>query len=890
MAQWRKSEKIRYYAAYTLLFVMMIPIVYILLFSSGKSLIWKQDGFLQHYVALSYFGKWGREVLKNIFLLHNFQIPLWDFHVGYGSDVITTFHYYVIGDPLNLISIAVPAKYSEYLYDALILLRMYLSGASFSYFCFERKKGKKAVLAGAMGYVFCGAVIYGAVCHPFFINPMIYLPLLLVGAERIFRGERPTLFILMVFLSAVSNFYFFYTIAFAVCFYVCVRFFTFRQKYEFKEFCIVIGRFFCYACVGMLMSAVILIPVVMQFMQTDRMKADQSIPVLYQLSYYKKFMMRFLAAGSLERRTNLGFTAPALLAVFVLFGKKKQHSALKASFFIMTAMLWIPVFGKVLNGFSYISNRWSWIYAALVSYILVTVWEDMLIYKNTSVKFVVIGGLIYIAGYFAVGTKGHEVWIGILFLFAVLFPLFVARFWNNKNSIRFASFVFLCVMLLHIGLNWFGIFYLPGKNNKSNYVTAKTAWEKIITSSAFAMRQVALEEKNFFRFDRDDFNFSRNTAALAGVNGLDYYWSLENGSIAEYLADMDMRRFRSYNYTDLDGRVSLNAIAGVKYYVRSKKRKAVPFGYQYKEKVVLGAREYHIYKNKYALPLGVLYSSYIPREEYEDMKPIERQEAMMQGVVIDEQELPVKDFPKTNPDFTSRSLNYKIECDKNVEIRPDGSFLVKKKGGRAKLKFSAPGKCEIYLWFQGVNIKSKDVRENEFIMNINSDSAKTSWRYTDKTHRLYSGQKDFLVNLGYHETASSSVAVRFNQKGTYRFEDMKLICQPMETYARQAETLRSCKLEHEEIGINMVKGTVNLPKQQMLFLSIPYSSGWKALVDGEKTPLIKANVMFMALPLEGGEHDIELYYRTPGLYLGIVISCVGFLVFAATILCHKKKK
>ena len=74
------------------------------------------------------------------------------------------------------------------------------------------------------------------------------------------------------------------------------------------------------------------------------------------------------------------------------------------------------------------------------------------------------------------------------------------------------------------------------------------------------------------------------------------------------------------------------------------------------------------------------------------MKPIERQEAMMQGVVIDEQELPVKDFPKTNPDFTSRSLNYKIECDKNVEIRPDGSFLVKKKGGRAKLKFSAPGK------------------------------------------------------------------------------------------------------------------------------------------------------------------------------------------------------
>lgn len=36
-----------------------------------------------------------------------------------------------------------------------------------------------------------------------------FFPLLLIGCERIFRKKRPGLFIFMVFLTAVSNFYFF---------------------------------------------------------------------------------------------------------------------------------------------------------------------------------------------------------------------------------------------------------------------------------------------------------------------------------------------------------------------------------------------------------------------------------------------------------------------------------------------------------------------------------------------------------------------------------------------------------------------------------------------------------------------------------------------------------
>ena len=53
---------------------------------------------------------------------------MWDMHIGYGSDNLTTLHYYVIGDPLTLLSVFVPEKDTEILYELLIFLRIYLAG------------------------------------------------------------------------------------------------------------------------------------------------------------------------------------------------------------------------------------------------------------------------------------------------------------------------------------------------------------------------------------------------------------------------------------------------------------------------------------------------------------------------------------------------------------------------------------------------------------------------------------------------------------------------------------------------------------------------------------------------------------------------------------------
>ena len=172
----------------------MALILYLFFYLNGKSLIWSHDGVPQHLNSLAYYGEYLREILRQLFIEHKLEIPMWDMHIGYGSDILTTLHYYVIGDPLTLLSVFVPVDKTEYLYEFLIFFRIYLAGITFSSYCFYHKNSKQATLLGALIYIFAGWTIYASMKHPYFANPMIYLPLILLGIDKIYRREKPYLF------------------------------------------------------------------------------------------------------------------------------------------------------------------------------------------------------------------------------------------------------------------------------------------------------------------------------------------------------------------------------------------------------------------------------------------------------------------------------------------------------------------------------------------------------------------------------------------------------------------------------------------------------------------------------------------------------------------------
>ena len=91
--------------SYTIMFAGLCLLVFSQFFFSGRSFVRNGDGLFQHIKALAYYGKWLRQILQGIVRDHRLSVPSWSFSLGLGADIVTTLHYYVIGDPLNLLSI-----------------------------------------------------------------------------------------------------------------------------------------------------------------------------------------------------------------------------------------------------------------------------------------------------------------------------------------------------------------------------------------------------------------------------------------------------------------------------------------------------------------------------------------------------------------------------------------------------------------------------------------------------------------------------------------------------------------------------------------------------------------------------------------------------------------
>ena len=85
--------------------------------------------------------------------------------------------------------------------------------------------------------------------------------------------------------------------------------------------------------------------------------------------------------------------------------------------------------------------------------------------------------------------------------------------------------------------------------------------------------------------------------------------------------------------------------------------------------------------------------------------------------------------------------------------------------------------------------------------------------------------------------------------------------------------------------------TAMLKDNTLVFFSIPATEGFSCTVDGKETEIIKADFGLMAIPVEGGVHDIRVTYTPEGQSAGLAMSVIGVLVAILYIVftCRLKK-
>ena len=848
------------YITFTFLFVVFAFLVYCSYIFTGTTFIKGGDGFKQHIVALTYYGGFLRQILTGV-------LPQWDFNIGEGADILQTLNYYVIGDPFTLLSVFFPAKYMYICYALIALLKIYCAGCAFILLCNHfRLKQTEGVLVAALSYVFSVWAFIHSTRHLYFINPMIYMPLIIAGISRLLDDHKPVLFTVAVALAAISNFYFFYMIVLLTAVYV-LALLIYRYKTDYSAVLKDILYLFSYAAVGTLMASVIFIPVV-HFFFIDSRAGNFDFHIFYAPEVYLKMPLMFFVPESSGYDMWLGLSAVTFMALVSLF-LRKENNFLKILVIISLVFFLFPVFGQIFNGLSYQSQRWCWAFVLLSCYVLAVQWENVCALKSRVWLIAACLVLLYFIGFHLVYPK--ELHRGISFVNASSFFLVWLIFWRT-SAYRIRRITVISAALLSIVINANYEFYISGWLR----TCVKPARLKVLAENE-ATSIKSLGESGFYRFSGNKLTYNINM--LSQLSSPQFYWSLTNKNITEYRKSIGRDNNLGYHlYCDYDSRTIPESLACVKYYYTANAAK-VPFGFE-------PSPIKNIYRNKYALPFGYTYDSFISRDEFEKYSATEKQQILLHSIVLDKE----MDFQRNSEYiFSDQNIAYEIEADDNITVE-NGQFSVNKEKAGMTLRFQGLSNAETYICFKGLKFKGKSnyrfynysyYRTPLFISSAGEKNREIE--FCQPREEYYVDIHDFIFNMGYSQAPQSEINIVFDKKGTYTFDGLYIICQPFDAFPAQIENLWKDSWTDVRFDTNRVSGTVNFSADKLLLISIPYAKGWKAYVDGRKTELLRGNIMNLALPVEKGEHKIELVYATPLLKEGFCISVVTIVLFAVFI-------
>ena len=886
-----KEQRKYCYGVYTLMFLLMCIVAFLPFFTEGKSFVWGagvEDGLSQHFSALAYYGEALREFFRNLLAGHP-KLVMWDMSLGYGADILSTLNYYAIGDPLNLLYGFVSPKNTETMYDFMILLRMYLAGITFIIYARKMKKRSYGTVIGALVYVFSGFCFRLGLRHPFFINPMIYFPLLCLGIEKIYQRERPYVFIFAVCVSAMSNYYFLYMLTIFAVIYAWIRFYKYTEENKMKNFCLTILKFGMYYTLGIAMAAVILLPSVIGFLGNGRYGngVDWKSLIVYPGKYYLLFIENFIGYGNMGSNTNAGYLPiVGIVVLFTLFSQRMKHKKYRAAFIASIIALILPIFGYAFNGFSYANNRWAFALSFIVALLTAEMYPRLFVMSKRQQIGIGAGIIIYTVFCIIVNASGEEILknkgimaaCGLIAVFYILLLIFQRLGYDTQKRIVRVSMAIL--LLISVGVHGYYRFDPKGYAYTQEFMDQGQAYRTLKEDNIRMLSKV--NDPSVYRVHAEGYRY-KNYGLINHLNTISGYYSITAKCVTDTIKGYDTLGMQyADKYKGVDQRLGLLSLAGVKYITVAHNSQVakdvssmgdVPYGVEKLRK----KGNITLYKNKYALPFAYAYDSYMTEQQYEQLNGIGKEQAMLAQIILNQHPADKEiqhNEQRNGPDIQTISL-------------PETRISSPKGKKYADITVPVEKDKETYLYFKNLVYHGKKNGDDKFILTgrkgtkgilVTQNVVQQKIHIQSTFNPYYFGRKDYIVKIN-HQTSKAKEKVRLNflSPGEYEFDDISLITVPKKDVLARLKERKENSMKQIQYEGNHFRGVYHAKKDQILCVTIPYSKGWKATVNGNRTKIYKANGMFMGIIMKKGTQSVKLDYETPGLKIGAWISLVAWI-------------
>lgn len=886
-----KEQRKYCYGVYTLMFLLMCIVAFLPFFTEGKSFVWGagvEDGLSQHFSALAYYGEALREFFRNLLAGHP-KLVMWDMSLGYGADILSTLNYYAIGDPLNLLYGFVSPKNTETMYNFMIVLRMYLAGITFIMYARKMKKRSYGTVIGALVYVFSGFCFRLGLRHPFFINPMIYFPLLCLGIEKIYQRERPYVFIFAVCVSAMSNYYFLYMLTIFAVIYAWIRFYKYSEENKIKTFFLTILKFGMYYTLGIAMAAVILLPSVIGFLGNGRYGngADWKSLIVYPGKYYLLFIENFIGYGNMGSNTNAGYLPiVGIVVLFTLFSQRMKHKKYRAAFIASIIALILPIFGYAFNGFSYANNRWAFALSFIVALLTAEMYPRLFVMSKRQQIGIGAGIIIYTVFCIIVNASGEEILknkgimaaCGLIAVFYILLLIFQRLGYDTQKRIVRVSMAIL--LLISVGVHGYYRFDPKEYAYTQEFMDQGQAYRTLKEDNIRMLSKA--NDPSVYRVHAEGYRY-KNYGLINHLNTISGYYSITAKCVTDTIKGYDTLGMQyADKYKGVDQRLGLLSLAGVKYITVAHNSQVakdvssmgnVPYGVEKLRK----KGNITLYKNKYALPFAYAYDSYMTEQQYEQLNGIGKEQAMLAQIILNQHPADKEiqhNEQRNGPDIQTISL-------------PETRISSPKGKKYADITVPVEKDKETYLYFKNLVYHGKKNGDDKFILTgrkgtkgilVTQNDVQQKIHIQSTFNPYYFGRKDYIVKIN-HQTSKAKEKVRLNflSPGEYEFDDISLITVPKKDVLARLKKRKENSMKQIQYEGNHFRGVYHAKKDQILCVTIPYSKGWKATVNGNRTKIYKANGMFMGIIMKKGTQSVKLDYETPGLKIGAWISLVAWI-------------
>lgn len=859
------------------------------------------DGIKQHLIFMQDYVKSISETMRGQ------PLTIYRYDLGLGNDFFLHYTYYSLFDPLTIIAYVLPIKYIEFSYYLLIVLRLYLSGIAIIFLARKFNiHNHYALLATAVFYSFNITILYSAFRHPMFINGPLIMPLIILGAEKVLRKESPFLLIIASFLSLITQFYLYIYGCFGFELFVLIRLFPLLKEKSgrifFKEL-IAVNLFFA---LGAFLGGFVLLP---QFLATisGGRTASKGF-VIYSAYDYFSFLESFFIPV-IGNRYSPTFGNFIILFVVLLYLYTSRKSREKYYLLILVVLLFIPFFGYMINVFSYINNRWTYLLLPPAALILGKVIQSP--DEITDQAYIRSARTVLILLCLTVG-------FGVLALFELLdkplimilgITIFIVSEYYAIRRLAKLSYGLKLKTLINPRL----LTRLTLISSFAILLGVSIAYTYFLTASeglsAYDDKEalgIISEEEGFYRVDQNTYilnsDFLSNDNLVYGFPSTYAYNTMVSGSITEMIEFFNVvNHNNTVGYNGFNDRFALNAVSHVKYLIiRDSDRVRIPYGYSLLEKVRLakfapdkfnnsaktgyieyvdGERVYEdagIYVNENFLNFGFVYDQYITKADLEGFSGIGRENVLLEAVILEE-DIPLAKHQAN--DLTAFSLpNLYTE---NLQIK-DGEIIVFGETGSMSFAIPEVDNSEIYVAITG--LENVDRYRNFEVIYEANETVHSERNYAYGSY-FHIPNPNHLVNLGYFDQETVSVKITF-EAGNYRYDDICYYVNSLSEVVQKAERLNRKTLQNLIFYTDGFSGDIELEETGFLYISLPFSRGFTAYVDGMKTDIKVANIGYMGIYLQPGRHHIEFVYQTPGMKAGIILSLASLGVIFG-ILCWR---